>query len=151
MSELTYTLKTKFQYAFKGDMRDADFVILNAPTVQSIGYVAKLKQGFMRAVASQKRDAGDSVGPIEDSSSGQDEITGPMIMSMLSMSDIDYAAYLQTAKAVFSDPGIAMLDGEEPLVKKGLMDKMSADDLEAMTGEYLQAFILTSALEMIQT
>ena len=72
-----------------------------------------------------------------------------MIMAMMAMSDIDYAAYMQTAKATFLDPGIALIDGEEPL-KKALMLKISVDDLEAMTGEYLKVFILTSALEMME-
>lgn len=147
MEDLMYELKSPFEYAHKGDIRKAEFITLNAPTVENIGYVAKLKQGFMKAVSSQQQQSStpevqsDADGSIED-------LNGEMIMAMLSMSDIDYAAYLQTAKAVFSDTGIAMIDGEEPL-KKVLISKMSVDDLEAMTGEYLKVFILTSALKMM--
>ena len=150
VKEITYNLKTQFEYAFKGEMRDASFITLNSPTVQNIGYVAKLKQGFMKAVAAQSKPESVAA-PVEQNSDpdGLEDLTGDMIMTMLSMSDIDYAAYLQTAKATFLDSGIALVDGEEPL-KKPLMAKMSVHDLEAMTGEYLKTFILTSALEMMK-
>ena len=146
MEDLMYELKSPFEYAHKGDIRKAGFITLFAPTVENIGYVAKLKQGFMKAVSSQQRSSAPEVQ--SDTDGSIEDLNGEMIMAMLSMSDIDYAAYLQTAKAVFSDTGIAMIDGEEPL-KKVLISKMSVDDLEAMTGEYLKVFILTSALKMM--
>ena len=147
MEEVMYELKSSFEYAHKGDQRKAEFITLKAPTVENVGYVAKLKQGFMQAINGQKNKS--QIDTSADDSGGIDDLSGEMIMTMLSMSDIDYAAYLQTAKAVFSDTGVAMVDGEEPL-KKTLMSKMSVDDLEAMTGEYLKVFILTSALKMMQ-
>lgn len=147
MNELTYTLKDPFEYAFKGDLRQAEFVTVKAPTVDNISYVGKLKQGFMRAVTGQKNDAPAET-PIETDKDGGnlDDLSGDMIMSMLSMSDVDYAGYLTTARAVFTDTGLALVDGEEP-IKKTLMSKMSMRDLESMTGEYLKVFIVASALE----
>ncbi len=145
MKELHYDLTNTFEYAHKGIMRDAQFITVSAPTVDNIAYVARLKQGFMQAIAGQKSapSDGDSSG---EAAGSLDDLPGEMIMAMLSMSDIDYAGYLTTARAVFSDTGVAMVDGEEPL-KKAIMSKMSMDDLESMTGEYLKVFILTSALE----
>ena len=102
----------------------------------------------MKAVTSQQATANSSH---QDQDSGSSEdLTGEMIMAMLSMSEIDYSAYMQTARATFLDSGIALIDGEEPL-KKTLMAKLSVNDLEGMTGEYLKVFILTSALEMMKT
>lgn len=146
METLHYDLKCPFEYAFKGDVRTSTFITINPPTVNNISYVARLKQGFMQAVSGQKSAPVETSGS-EDAGS-VDDLTGEMIMAMLSMSDIDYAGYLTTAKAVFSDTGVALLDGEEPM-KKALMSKMSMEDLEAMTGEYLKVFILTSALKMM--
>lgn len=146
MQEIIYTLKQGFYYAHKGDQRVAEFITLRAPTVENIGYIAKLKQGFMQAVTGQQRQDNATSG---DTEGGVDDLTGEMIMAMLSMSDIDYAAYLQTAKAVFAGSGIAIIDGDEQL-KPATIDKMAIDDLEAMTGEYLKVFILTSALKMMQ-
>ena len=147
VTEITYDLKSPFEYAFKGDMRNASFITLTAPTVENIGYIAKLKQGFMKAISNQTQEA--TPDSSDKQSGGFDDLTGDMIMAMLSMSDIDYAAYMQTARATFLDSGIALIDGEEPL-KKGVISKMSVSDLEGMTGEYLKVFILTSALEMMK-
>jgi hypothetical protein len=145
MKELTYELKDPFEYAFKGDMREAAFITVSAPTVENIGCVARLKQGFMQAVSNQKPSAAEAA-PKDEDGAGLDDLSGDMIMAMLSMSDIDYAGYLTTARAVFSDTGVALIDGEQQ-IKKAIMSKMSMSDLEAMTGEYLKVFILTSALE----
>jgi len=147
MNELHYDLLNDFEYAFKGDMRNASFVTLAAPTVSNMAYVARLKQEFMRAIAGQQANQPSQAAEATPSDD-EDMMTGSAIMAMLAMSDIDYASYLGTAKGVFMSPGLAMIDGEEP-VKKGTMAKMSIDDLEAMTGEYLKAFILTSVLKMI--
>jgi hypothetical protein len=147
MKELTYNLRDPFEYAFKGDMREAAFITVSAPTVENIGCVARLKQGFMQAVSNQKSSSSEAA-PKDEDAAGMDDLSGDMIMAMLSMSDIDYAGYLTTARAVFSDTGVALIDGEEP-IKKAVMSKMSMSDLEAMTGEYLKVFILTSALEMM--
>lgn len=149
MEEIRYELKKSFGYAYKGEQRDASFITLSAPTVENIGFAAKLKQGFMKAVKGQGSSAAESDSDKDKDGESIDDLSGEMIMAMLSMSDVDYAAYMQTASAVFSSPGIALIDGEEPL-KKALMLKMLADDLETMTGEYLKAFILTSVSEIMQ-
>lgn len=147
MKELTYELKDPFEYAFKGELRQAAFITVPAPTVDNIYCVGRLKQGFMQAVTGQRKDAPVEVSGESDKAGGSlDDLSGDMIMAMLSMSDVDYAGYLTTAKAVFSDTGLTLIDGEEP-IKKALMSKISMRDLEAMTGEYLKVFIITSALE----
>lgn len=146
-TEITYELKSPFEYAFKGDTRTATFITLSAPTVESIGYIAKLKQGFMKAITHNK--VTDDAPKTDDKSDDIGGLDGNMIMTMLSMSDIDYAQYMQTARTTFIDSGVALIEGEEP-IKKALMSKMSVSDLEGMTGEYLKVFILTSALEMMQ-
>ena len=148
ITEITYELNTPFEYAFKGEQRNASFITLNAPTVESIGCISRLKQGFMKAITRNK--VADSAPKSNDESDGIDDLDGSMIMTMLSMSDIDYAEYMQTAKATFIDSRTALIDGEEP-IRKALMSKMSVSDLEGMTGEYLKVFILTSALEMMKT
>lgn len=148
VTEITYELKNPFEYAFKGDTRTATFITLSAPTVENIGYIAKLKQGFMKAITHNKVDA--DAPKTDDKTDDVDGLDGSMIMTMLSMSDIDYAQYMQTAKSTFIDSGVALIEGEEQ-IKKFLMSKMSVSDLEGMTGEYLKFFILASALEMMKT
>lgn len=158
IEEIKYDLKKSFGYAHKGEQREAEFITLQAPNVDNVGFAAKLKQGFMKALAGQQRtrevnashdDDSDQEDP-KNPGENLEDMSGEMLMALLSMSDIDYPAYLHTSVAVFSAKGIALVDGEEP-IKKGMMDKMSVEDLEAMTGEYLKAFILTSVSEMMQT
>ncbi len=148
ITEIAYDLKTPFEYAFKGETRTASFITLNAPTVESIGCISRLKQGFMKAITRNK--VADSAPQSNEKTDDIDGLDGSMIMTMLSMSDIDYAEYMQTARSTFIDSRTALIDGEEP-IKKALMSKMSITDLEGMTGEYLKVFILTSALEMMKT
>ncbi len=149
MEELHYDLKTPFEYAFKGDIRTAQFLTVSAPTVNNIAYVGRLKQGFMQSIMSQKSAPTQERQESPEKEGSLEDLSGEMIMTMLSMSDsVDYAGYLTTAQAAFCHPGVTLIDGEEPL-KKALMAKMTIGDLEAMTGEYLKVFILTSALEMM--
>ncbi len=147
--EIIYNLKTGFEYAHSGEMRMATFITLKAPTVSNIGFVSKLKQGFMKAVTSQQLNTNAEEMSESKDAISTDDFSGEMIMTMLSMSDVDYSQYMQTAKAVFMDTGIALIDGERPLTKS-LIIKLSVEDLEDMTGEYLKAFILTSALRTMQ-
>ncbi len=142
--EVIYNLKTPFNYAYKGDKRDAGFITLKAPTVSNIGYISKLKQGFMRAIRSQSQSSATSSG---DASA--DDLTGEMIIMMLQMSDVDYSEYMTIGKCIFVDSDIALIDGELKF-NKDLINRLSVDDLELMIGEYLKDFILTSALRMMQ-
>lgn len=157
MEEIRYELKKSFEYAFKGEQREAGFITLAEPTVENIGFVSKLKQGFMRAIStmpeSDRKKAiaehGDAPQKDKEQDMSFDDMPGDALLTMLAMTEIDYQAYMQTAVATFCSGKVALVDGEEPL-KKGLLDKMTVNDLEAMTGEYLKAFILTSVSEMMQ-
>jgi len=146
---IKYDLESKFEYAQKGSMSDAEFIELRSPTVDNIANIAKLKQGFIQAISdSSNQELVDS----EKDSKGTDvvEFTGPQIMMALSMSSIDYSEYMLTARKVFVGSGVARINGD-CIMTKELINKMSVEDLEAMTGEYLKDFILTSVLKMMQT
>ncbi len=149
-TEVHYSLKNPFDYAIKGDMKEAKFVILRSPTVSNIANVARLKQGFMKAITSQGNKNSSEVDDTKNKENDLSDLTGDMIMVMLSMSAIDYAGYLETARSIFTDSDVCSIDGEIEL-SKTLIKKMSADDLESMTGEFLKYFILTSALRTMQT
>lgn len=146
---IEYKLENSFQFAHQGTMAQAEFIELRPPTVDSVANIAKLKQGFMQAISdsSNQELAGD-----EKDNKGADivEFTGPQIMMALSMSGIDYSEYMLTARKVFVGSGVARINGD-CIMTKELINKMSVEDLEAMTGEYLKDFILTSVLKMMQT
>ena len=144
--EIIHTLIESFDYAHKGGMREAEFITLKSPTISNLSSVARLKQGFMKAVTANNQTVKESKKSQEAS---LDDLTGEAIMTMLSMSDIDYAGYLETAKFVFTHSDISLIDGEIKFTKD-LANRLSYDDLEAMTGEYLKNFILTSVLKSMQ-
>ena len=70
-------------------------------------------------------------------------------MSLITMSTgVELGSVLLTARELFTS-GLAMVEGEVKLTKP-IMDEMSQDDLEAMTGEYLANFTLASALQKMK-
>ena len=143
-AEITYELESPVEYASKGELEAGKFIVLKAPTSKNMAECAFLKQAFFRAIATiPKQDRGDVA---EDDGT---EVDGEAVMSIITMSTgVELAAVLLTAKDLFTS-GLAMVEGEVKLTKP-IMDTMSQDDLEAMTGEYLANFILASALRKMK-
>ena len=156
--EIIYSLEDPFEYAFEGGVRTASFVSVKSPTVGNISSIARLKQGFMQAIASSK-DKTSGSGNDEDASKADDDkenqsdpdnLSGAAIMAMLAMSEVDYSKYLTTAKDVLINADVCLIDGEIKF-NKNLFSKLSFKDLEGITGEYLRVFILASVFEIMQT
>jgi len=150
--EIFHTLLRPFTYSFKGESRKAEFLTVRSPTIDNLSCVAKLKQGFMKAVTGSHDSKAVKAAKAESKAkeTSLDDLTGDAIVAMLSMSDVDYAGYLETAKFVFTHSDVCLIDGEIEFNKE-LSRKLSFDDLEALTGEYLRVFILTSVLKTMQT
>jgi hypothetical protein len=138
-NEVIYELTGPFDYAHKGEQHTASFITLAAPTSRNMKECAQLKQAFFRALPKER--------PTDTPEKEQDEtIDGDAIMILIAMShDVELASVLCTARELFSS-GVGLVDGEEKLTKL-LLDKVSQDDLEVMTGKYLANFILASALQ----
>ena len=142
-TEFDYELETKFSYAYKGDMQEASFIRLKAPSSKNISQCADLKQAFMRALPTD--------GKVEEGkdSKGLDDLDGESIMMLISMSkDVSLKSVLISARELFSS-GLAFVDGETK-VTKPILDDMSQDDLENMLGEYYLNFILASWLRKMK-
>lgn len=140
--EITYPLEQTLPYAKAGVLTEGTFVTLSAPTSKNMTECAFLKQAFFRALPKVTPD------DVSDDS-GSDEVTGAGVMAIITMSkDVDLAGVLITARELFTS-GVALVDGEVKLTKP-LLDAMSQDDLEAMTGEYMANFILASALQKLK-
>lgn len=129
------------RYAVSGNMEEAQSITLVAPTSKHMVECAQLKQAFFRALPKQSPTS-DSA---ETKNDADTKLTGEAIMGLIAMSpDVELSVVLLTAKELFSK-NIGLIDGEVKLTKP-LIDEMSLDDLESMTGEYLANFILASAL-----
>lgn len=143
MSELTYTLTSPFDYAHKGEQVAASWIELKPPTSKNMTQCAALKQAFYRALPDD--------GEVKDETADKEniEINGDDIMSLIIRSkDVELITVLLHARELFTS-GLALVDGEEKLTKP-LLDMMSNDDVENMTGEYLANFILASALRKLK-
>ena len=138
VTEVTYELKKPFEYAFKGEQREAQFVSLFPPTMKQHSQAAALKQSIVRIVTDAVRNAGD------ESSEGvntEDSITSEMVVNTIYGSGcVDVSVIWEQVKALLKE-NVALIDGEQKLTAP-LIDKMSPSDFENMAGEYIANFTL---------
>lgn len=139
-SEVTYNLMNPFEYAFKGDQRNAEFITLTAPTMRQHSQAAALKQSIIKMVTKAVRDA-ESRDPTENEAEEDEPVTAEMVISTIYGSDcVDANVVWEQAKALFRE-GVALIDGEQKLTAP-LIEKMSPADFEKLTGEYIANFTL---------
>lgn len=141
---IQYSLITPFKYAHAGKEEEASFIEMSPPTSRNIVDSSYLKQAFSRATAKAGDDA-----PI-DKDKKMPELTGEDVLIMFAMSDdVDLSKILLTAKELFTS-GLCLVDGSEKLTKP-LIDEITIEDLEAMTGEYMINFTLASLLRKMKS
>ncbi len=148
-TKFKYTLKVPFQYASgSGDVTDAEFILLKAPTSRNTKQCAALKQGFFRAMREQVVASAESQAPSDMEGAG--ELEGDDILSVMYMAkQVNMEDLMGVARELFQSPGIALVDGEHKL-KTAMLDRLSAEDFEGMLGEYLANFTLASALAKLK-
>lgn len=149
--EVIYTLAegSQFEYGKAGDLTTAAFIALQPPTSRNMEECAFLKQAFFQAVRDQQdRTSGEArKDDDEDEKEDDDDSTldGDTIMGILLVSKVNFNTILIAAKTLFTS-GIGRVDNETKLTDP-LINKLSMDQLEEMTGLYLSTFILASALQ----
>ncbi len=135
-SEVTYNLTNPFEYAFKGEQREAEFITLTAPTMRQHSQAAALKQSIIKMVTQAVRNSNSDNEVEED-----DPVTAEMVISTIYGSDcVDANVVWEQAKALFRE-GVALIDGEQKLTAP-LIEKMNPEDFEKLTGEYIANFTL---------
>ena len=140
MLEVTYELKNQFSYAYKGEMKKAQFITMAAPSFKQVDKIAPLKQALMAAI----RDIQEIATGAADKSDARGEITGQEVMQLLYQGKGSVAAVMGHARQLFIS-GTALIDGETRF-SLALLDEVSLDDVEGMLGEYLAAFIVPSLM-----
>ena len=142
MQSFDYALKQPLKYATAGDTTEAVSITCTAPTSKHLSLCAVLRQEFTRAVQAFANQSQAATGEADESV----EISGKEIMMMLYAStDCDIDKVIASAKELLTS-GLAMVDGCEKLTKP-LFDKLSIEDAEALIGDYLGNFILSSLLK----
>lgn len=120
-----------------GDEELIDFINLDPPTGKIAGLCANIKSAFFNAVSKLPTES-----PGENSDTS--DIKGKDMMQMMYMSGIDMEKVIVTAKAIIKETGLL---GGEKVMTQPMIDRMSPDDIEKCLGEYMENFILKSALQ----
>jgi len=135
--EVTAELTDSFEYAYKGDQREAQFISLFAPTMRQHSQAAALKQSIMKMIAKAVKDVDDDSTDVSDES----EVTAEMVITTIYTSEcVEANVVWEQAKALFKE-GAALIDGEQKMTAP-LIEKMSPDDFEKTVGKYIANFTL---------
>ena len=146
-TQIIHTLEKPLKYTPKnaGIEVEAQFITLNEPCTRNLSACAPLKQAFMRVLAKNASNATAETAPTADAPSVASETAmSTSIMHALYASDaVDVAVIFAHAKELFKD--VALVDGEKKMTTP-MLDALSIADMEALTGKYLENFILASVL-----
>jgi len=149
-----YVLKGALSYASRdGEMAEAQFLEMNAPTGKHARQVASLRQAIVRAIVEDGRtnpapEPAESPVPAPepsgDEGTGAPEIAeGIDIINILARSSVDLGDVYKVARDLFVLKGVIRVDGEVPMTTV-LLDAMSAQDFETLVGSYIANFTLPS-------
>lgn len=136
-------LATPFEYHYQGQKIMAETLVVKAPFNNVKQWTAKLKQMFFRAVKYHEKNSEASTRPAQEEKS---ELKAREILSMMFMSDVDMVDFSATMQKLLTTPGVCLVDGKENLTAT-LYEKMSDEDSDLLSGEYLANFIISSLMK----
>ncbi len=139
-AEFQFELNTPVKYHAGGEELDGNFITLTAPSKKQMKNNIALKEAFFKGISAQEAQtsSGSNV-------SDQPELTGADVIDMMYMSGVPMHNVLLSATELFKS-GVAKIDGSVSLTQP-ILDGISQDDLEAMTGDYMVNFTLASFLK----
>ena len=145
--EVIYNLQRGFDYALKGETQTASFLTLLPPTMKTHTLAAALKQSVMKMfkhVALEQQNvpqievAEKDIGSKDTDSEGGELDSSTVLTVMFSNDHVDVNVIFEQAKSLFRQ-GAILVDGEIKL-NQVLIEKMSIDDFQNLTGEYIANF-----------
>lgn len=144
-TEIIVQLTTPLKYSTDGGFKDANELVLKAPSNKHRRQANELKQGFFQAL----KGSADTSGTVETTADASDhETTGDEIIAALMMSDIDYCKYVETFRELLLNDVCYVTDDVK--LTNPLFDKLSLDDTDTLLGEYLTNFLLASQLRKLK-
>lgn len=142
MSEIQHEMIKPLEYDYKGDTETAQFIVMQEFGAKHIQYTAPIRQAVMRAI----REAQEAAKGEQPADSDGGEVTGADLIGMLESSSEDMAKLFLWFKELCVKSKLFKID-DSVVVNGMLYDKLSADDLYAIFGEYMLAFIAASLLK----
>lgn len=138
-SEFRYELIAPVKYHAGGEEIDGAFITFYAPSKKQMKHNISLKEAFFKAVTAQEGNASS-----DNKISDQKKLNGLDLIDMMYLSGTDMHSVLLSASELFKS-GVASMEGSVS-VTQPIIDGITQDDLEAMTGEYMVNFTLASFL-----
>lgn len=143
MSEFNYELKKPFSYAAKGEMVEAHFITVTAPSYKQMTNAAPIKQAFMTAITEVAEKEITKHADVEKSD--DESVTGEQVLQLLYSSSSEITKVFLYAEQLFKS-GAALVDGDQKLTSE-LMQKMDMTDFESLVGDYIANFIAPSLMD----
>ena len=145
IDEFNFQLKNPIKYSLRGESINGKFIKLRAPTAKEYQYITILKSSLFKAIEyfTNKNTVEDKTGEKDSSDSKMD---ADAIISAFYVSGIDMNELMKSSIALFEQKGLAEIEGEVNL-KGSHINQMDINDLEKMTGEYIENFILPSVMQ----
>lgn len=140
--EFEFKLSKPIEYAHGGNQEKGELLILTAPTQRQAKERTKLQQGFFRAITSVQSNGE------EKKTTDSPEIKGSDIVAIMLSSPVDMVSFLEDFRRMITS-GVCKIEGREVLTS-ALYDKLDPNDIDALLGEYLGNFILSSQLKTLQ-
>lgn len=144
-SEFIYELKTKFEYAYKGNQQEAQFITFKAPTLKNRESCAKIRQIFTKVFMEGAEKYRNSQRQEPAAETKEADLTGQDYIHALYASDQSAPEVLDLFVNILKSDR-ALIDGETRFTDS-LLEKLSIEEIEEMTGEYVSNFILASLLK----
>ena len=143
--EVLVDLSKPLSYAGpKGDMVEATFIQLKAPTYKQLENFLPVKQAFMSAVTSIDASKIDVAG-VDTDKDKEVKFTGAEALTVMMQSSCDMTKIYLYCSALFKS-GAALLDGEQKLTTP-LMESMELKDFDKLVGDYIANFIAASLMD----
>lgn len=137
-----YILSSPISYQYEGSATEGEIIYLTAPSAKNHKKIAKLKQGFMRAISDLDDSKQQENKVAEEDVSDREK--GLAMLGLLQMSKTtDYDDYIELFISLLSD-GLAKIDDKVVLTNL-LVEKLSFSDIEGLLSDYLVNFIIGSA------
>ena len=139
-TDFQFELTTPVKYHSGGEEVEGNFITLYAPSKKQMKNNIALKEAFFKAVSKQE----ESTTTTKEKISEQEKLSGLDLIDMMYISGVPMHSVLLSATELFKS-GVAKIDGSVSLTQP-ILDGISQDDLEAMTGDYMVNFTLASFL-----
>lgn len=158
MSSIDYELKNKFEYAYKGEPVEAQFLAMSPPNSKFVHLLAPLKQAFTLALqdVQEKNKSTSQVDMPETAQTEEDKTpeelkaekdaeAQSLIMMLEGSKSVDMAKIVLHFREYLKNSNAVVLDGSTSL-NSNLIDQLSLDDFYGALGHYLLAFIVASLM-----